>query len=228
MVQAGTSRGAASGARRALALALLVAAPLLMAGCHDEERLRQRLEGPPARLPVEPDQPTAPPAPALLDTVRPWTQPAPYGGNATDPWQLVALPAGDDRDVTYRVPELWLIDAEDGVSRNARGGVEAHARLTQLDDSDISLASYAAQLAEGNAIYQYPTTDGHVVYLTRREVRLTPSDPHGPSEVFHTAVVSVGGRITKLDVRYDSELDWQFDELAGAITGTLQVRRHES
>jgi hypothetical protein len=42
--------------------------------------------------------------------------------------------------------------------------------------------------------------------------------------VFHTAVVSVDGHIAKLDVRYDLDLDWRFDELAGAISGTLQGR----
>lgn len=212
--------------RRAFALGLLVAAPLLFAGCHDEARLRERLEGPPARLPVEPNQPTAPPAPALLDTVRPWTQPAPYAADETAAWQLVTLEAGDSRDITYRVPPLWVIDEEsEGASKNLRGGIDAQLRVTKLRDTEISLATYAAQLAEGNPIYQYPTTDGHVIYLTRREVALAPSDPDAPREVFHTAVVSVDGAIAKLDVRYDAELDWRFDELASAITGTLQVRR---
>lgn len=219
-------RGAATtGKRRASALLLLVAAPLLFAGCHDEQRLRQRLEGPTARLPVEPDQPTTPPAPALLDTVRPWQQPAPYDGRTTARWEgLVETRATGDFDLTYRVP-AWFIVGDDGEAHNRGNLVQAHARMTSLSDSDISLATYAAQLAEGNPIYQYPTADGHIVYLTRREVALAPSDPKAPREVFHTAVVSVDGRIAKLDVRYDSELDFRFDELAGAITGTLQVRR---
>jgi hypothetical protein len=221
--------GAATGtrARRATALALLLAAPFVLAGCHDEQRLRERLEGPTARLPVEPDQPDTPPAPALLDTVRPWRMPKLYAGDATDPWLLVTAHAVGDQDLTYRVPESWTVRSS-GRARSGTDEVESHARLTNLRDSDISLATYAAQLAEGNPIYQYTTDDGHVVYVTRREVALAPSDPDAPREVFHTAVVSVNGRIAKLDVRYDSELDWRYDELADAISGTLQVRRRDS
>ena len=218
-------RGAATtGTRRALALVLLVAAPLVLAGCHDEERLRQRLEGPTTRLPVEPDQPETPPAPALLDTVRPWQKPAPYAGTATNTWDIVETRAAGDYDLTYRVPPDWTQQG-DGESHNSRRLVQAHARMTSLSDSDISLATYAAQLAEGNPIYQYPTQDGHVVYVTSREVALAPSDPDAPREEFHTAVVSIDGRIAKLDVRYDSELDWRFNALAAAVAGTLEVRR---
>lgn len=219
-------RGAATtGTRRASALLLLVTAPLLFAGCHDEQRLRQRLEGPTARLPVEPDQPTTPPAPALLDTVGPWQQPVPYAGNATDTWDITDPVAAGDFELTFRIPPGWIQDGDPGEARNTRNLVLAHARVTNLSDSDISLATYAAQLAEGNPIFQYSTADGHIVYLTRREVALAPSDPDAPREVFHTAVVSVDGRIAKLDVRYDSELDWRFDTIADAVTGTLQVRR---
>ncbi len=218
---------AMTGRRRASALLLLVAASLFVAGCHDEQRLRQRLEGPTARLPVEPDQPKTPPAPALLDTVRPWQQPAPYGPKVIAGWEgLVETSATSDFDLTYRVPPEWVIDPRNnGEAESGRGEVQAHARMTSLSDSDISLATYAAQLAEGNPIYQYSTADGHIVYLTRREVALAASDPKAPREVFHTAVVSIDGRIAKLDVRYESELDWRFDELAAAVTGTLQVRR---
>jgi hypothetical protein len=208
--------------RRASALALLVAAPFVFAGCHDEERLRARLEGPTARLPVEPDQPKTPPAPALLDTVEPWQQPALYPARKTNRWDIIDTRAAGDFDLTYRVPPTW--SGDDGEARNRGSLVQAHARMTSLSDSDISLATYAAQLAEGNPIYQYPTTDGHIVYVTRREVALAPADPDAPREVFHTAVVSVEGRIAKLDVRYDSEFDWRFDEQAAAIAGTLQVR----
>src|SRR5687768_2614652 len=97
---------AAGGMRRAAALLLLVAAPLLFAGCHDEQRLRQRLEGPTARLPVEPDQPTTPPAPALLDTVKPWQQPAGFDARTTATWDIVGpTRATGDFDLTYRVPD---------------------------------------------------------------------------------------------------------------------------
>jgi hypothetical protein len=203
-----------------------VAAPIIFAGCHDEERLRQRLEGPPARLPVEPDQPKTPPAPALLDTVGVWQQPKLYPYRVTNAWQNapITLHATDAFDVTYRVPDSWN-DLGDGESRNGHRTVEAQARLTQLDDSDISLATYAAQLADGAPIWQYTTEDGHIVYLMRREVALAPSDLEAPREVFHTAVVSLDGHIAKLDVRFDADLEWQFDELADAIIGTLQVRR---
>jgi hypothetical protein len=214
-----------TGQRRALALALLVVAPLVFAGCHDEDRLRQRLESPPARLPVEPDQPSTPPAPALLDTVRTWAQPKPYDTpRATAQWQLVTISADDQYDLTYRVPLEWIVD-DKGKSTNGDSSVEARARVTELDDTQLSLASYAAQLAEGNPLFQYPTSDGHVIYLTRRVVALAPSDPDAPHEVFHTAVVSIDGHICKVDVRYDSLVDWRFDELASAITGTLEVRR---
>lgn len=218
---------AARRTRRAAALLLLAAAPLVFAGCHDEERLRQRLEGPPARLPVEPDQPKVPPAPAMLDTVGVWVPPTLYPRSVTDGWQnLHTIHATDEFDVMYRVPDSWSEDEDgDGESRNRQGTVEAQARLTELEDSEISLATYAAQLADGAPIFQYSTDDGHIVYLMRREVALAPSDPDAPREVFHTAVVSIDGHIAKLDVRYDSERDWQFNELASAITGTLQVHR---
>lgn len=210
--------------RRAPALLLLAAASLAFAGCHDEERLRQRLEGPPARLPVEPDQPKTPPAPALLDTVSAWTQPRTYPARVTNTWPVITLHATRDFDLTYRVPSSW-IDRGDGESRNRTREIEAQLRVTELTDSEISLATYAAQLADGSPIFQYSTDDGHIVYLTRREVALAPSDPAAQRELFHTAVVSVDGHIAKLDVRYDSELDWRWDELASAISGTLQVRR---
>lgn len=214
--------------RRLSALALLVAAPLLLAGCHDEERLRQRLEGPPARLPVEPDQPKVPPAPALLDTIGVWVPPKLYPSRVTNLWPVSTLRA-NGFDLTYRVPDSWRgLEDEDGQSGNRRRTVEAQALLTELDDSDISLATYAAQLADGAPIYQYTTEDGHIVYLMRREVSLAPSDPEAPREVFHTAVVSLDGRIAKLDLRFDADLAWQFDDLASAITGTVQVRRRTS
>jgi hypothetical protein len=205
---------------------LLVVASMVFVGCHDEARLRQRLEGPTARLPVEPDQPSTPPAPALLDTVRPWKPAPPYDGkNATDAWDLVSAKADEQNTITYRVPPSWQIDENRaGRARNLTREIEAYARVTKLRDTEISLATYAAQLAEGNPIYQYTTSDGHIVYLTRRVVALAPSEPSAPREVFHTAVVNVDGHIAKLDVRYASELDWRFDELADTISGTLQVR----
>lgn len=219
---------AARGMHRAAALVLLVAAPLALAGCHDEERLRQRLEEPPARLPVEPDQPKTPPAPALLDTVRPWAPPALYPPRVTNRWQnIIELQATDEFVLSYRVPDTW-IDHGEGEARNLARTVTAQALLTELQDTEISLATYAAQLADGAPIFQFSTEDGHIVYLMRREVALAPSEPGAPREVFHTAVVSIDGHIAKLDVRYDSELDWRFDELAAAIVGTLQVRRIDS
>lgn len=208
--------------RRLAACALVMVAPVVLAGCHDEARLRERLDGPPARLPVEPDQPDTPPAPALLDTVLPFEPGKLYPPSVTATWQLAAAEVTDDFDVTYRVPEAWRL----GTSRatNADATVMSRATATDLEDSTISLATYAAQLADGNPISQYTTTDGHVVYVTRRVVALAPSDPETPREVFHTAVTSVDGRIAKLDVRYRIEQDWRFDQLAHAITGTVQVR----
>jgi hypothetical protein len=222
----GAVTGRGNRARALILLAVLVAAPLALAGCHDEERLRERLEGPTRRLPVEPDQPSTPPAPALLDTVRPWQQPKGYGDVVTNAWDIVEISGGDGWVVSYRIPMSWE-NRGDGKARSRTELVDSHLRMTSVDDSEISLATYAAQLAEGNPIWQYPTADGHIVYLTRREVALAPSDPSAPREVFHTAVVSIDGRIAKLDVRYNTELDWRYDELAAAITGTLQVRRRD-
>ncbi len=207
-------------------LAVLVAAPLVLAGCHDEERLRERLEGPTRRLPVEPDQPSTPPAPALLDTVRPWQQPEGFGADVTNTWDIVEISAGDGWVVSNRIPMSWD-NRGDGKARSRTALVDSHLRMTSVDDSEISLATYAAQLAEGNPIWQYPTADGHIVYLMRREVALAPIDPVAPREVFHTAVVSIDGRIVKLDVHYDVALNWRYDELSAAVTGTLQVRRRE-
>jgi len=212
--------------RRAVALALLAAAQFALAGCHDEARLRQRLEGPPTRLPVEPDEPSVPPVPALLDTVQAWKPPTSCCSRAeVAEWNIVTTSAGDDFEITYRVPATWSEQDDSGTTRNLDRTISAKARRTELDDSELSLATYAAQLAGANPLYQYSTTDGHVVYLTRRDVDLVPSDPDAPGQVFHTAVMSVDGRIAKLDVRYDEEYDWRWGELADAITGTLQVRR---
>lgn len=204
---------------------LLVAAPLVFSGCHDQDRLRARLEGPPTRLPVEPNQPATPPVPALLDTVQPWTPRHAFPPKAITTWSLVTIHVDRDFDLTYRVPETWTTDDTTGKGYNLGKLVTAQARITDLSDSMISLAAYAAQLAEGNPLYQYTTQDGHVVYVTRREVALAPSDPEAPRQIFHTAVVSVDEHIVKLDVRYDTSVDWRFDELSDAISGTMQVRR---
>lgn len=208
--------------RAALILACCVVLPLVLVGCHDEERLRERLEGPPARLPVEPDQPDTPPAPALLDTVKPFQQDKLYPAEALTTWQIVTVRVAGGFDLTYRIPENWRING--ARSSNADETINARATRTELEDSNISLATYAAQLADGNPIFQYTTDDGHVVYVTRRTVALAPSDPEAAREVFHTAVTSIHGRIAKLDVRYDAEENWRFDQLGHAVTGTVQVR----
>jgi hypothetical protein len=210
-------------ARGALAL-VLAATTLLAAGCHDEARLQERLEGPPARLPVEPNEPKTPPAPALLDTVGPYQAPEMYPAEVTAVWPgLVTARVTGAVDVTFRVPESWTIKG--GRADAGSGGISAVARPTKLNDADISLASYAAQLADGNQIFQYSTASGNIVYVTRREVELAATEPNAPSQVFHTAVVSVDGTIVKLDVRYDATLNWRFDDLADGIVGTLQVER---
>lgn len=212
--------------RRIAAVALMLVVAAGASGCHDAAKLQRRLDGPPARLPVEPDQAKSAPAPALLDTVRPWKQPGEYGERVTNRWQLVSLRVDDEVELTYRVPQSWTVEDGSSESQNLRRQVRSQASITTVDETELSLASYAAQLAEGNPIFQYPTADGDVVYLTRREVALAPSQPDAPVEVFHTAVVTVDGHVLKLDVRYGLADDWRFDELAAAITGTLQVRRH--
>lgn len=209
-----------------IALIFLVTTPLL-SGCHDEARLKQRLDGPRMRLPVEPNTPDTPPAAALLDTVAPYKQEALYPSSDQVSWQMPTLHVNDTFDVTYRVPETWTITS---LSRaeNAEQSITARATKTDLNDSSISLVTYAAQLADGNKLFSYTTTDGHVVYVTRRIVALAPSDPQTPREVFHTAVTAVNGKIIKLDVRYNAELNWRFNQLANALTGTIQVRPREA
>jgi len=209
-------------------LALVLVAPVVFAGCHDEQRLRERLDEPPTRLPARPDTPVTPPVPALLDTVQPWKALPMYPASATAAWSLVTLHVDKQHDVTFRVPETWTTSDATSKGSNTYKEITAQARLTDLDDSEISLAAYAAQLAESNPLYQYATQDGHVVYLTRREVALAPTDPEAPRQFFHTAVVSVDEHIVKLDVRYASDLDFRFDELADAISGTIQVRRRDA
>lgn len=211
-------------------LCLCMLAAIVLSGCHDEQRLRERLRGPravqPMRLPVEPDQPTTPPAPALLDTVLPWQQPRTFD---TTGWQLVCLRDGDAWTLRYLVPLEWVgAEGEEQCTADAHsrsGLIESVVVVTPLRDEDISLATYAAQLAEGSPIYQYATLDGHTVYVTTREVSVAPSDRNAPRQVFHTAVVDVDGHIAKLDVRYDTSVDWRFAELADAVTGTLEVHR---
>ncbi|MCW2950190.1 MAG: hypothetical protein JWN41_1203 [Thermoleophilia bacterium] len=209
---------------RLAALVLLCAVPLASVGCgNDSEALRQKLDGPPTRLPVPPNQPDTPPVPALLDTVQPWKPPAAYPSRMLATWAEVRIHVDGTHDITYRVPTTWTTSDSTGKSYNVHKQVTAQARLTDLDSSQISLAAYAAQLAEQNPLYQYTTHDGHVVYLTRREVALAPSDPNAPRQFFHTAVVSIGDHIVKLDVRYDSAVSWRFNDLADAINGTIQV-----
>jgi len=220
-----TGVAASHAGRVIVALLMLAVASLVLAGCHDEERLLRRLEEPPARLPVEPNQPDTPPAPALLDTVRDWQQPKRYAAPITANWPLVTLIVDDDYELTYRVPFEWTSDKPQGQATNGLDTVFARASVTQLNDTQLSLATYAAQLAEGAPIFQFASGDGHVVYVTRREVALAPTDPDALREVFHTSVVSIDGHIVKLDVRYPKDLDWRYDELSSAITGTLQVRR---
>lgn len=205
-----------------------MAAPFFVAGCGDDtQTLREQLENPPPRLPADPDRPDTPPVPALLDTVQPWKPLDLYPSSVLATWALVTIHVDKAHDVTYRVPIEWTASDATGRATNLAKEIIAQGRLTDLDDSEISLAAYAAQLAEGNPIFQYTTQDGHVVYLTRREVALAPTDPEAPRQFFHTAVVSVDEHIVKLDVRYDSDLDFRFDELADAISGTIQVRRRD-
>ncbi|MBC7460433.1 MAG: hypothetical protein H7287_03635 [Thermoleophilia bacterium] len=222
------SHGVATTGRRALALALIVAAPLFAVGCGDNtQTLREQLESPPPRMPADPNRPDAPPVPALLDTVRPWKPLGLYPSSMLATWSLVTIHVDDAHDITYRVPTTWTATDATGRATNLATEIIAQGRLTDPDDSQVSLAAYAAQLAEGNPLFQYTTQDGHVVYLTRREVALAPTDPEAPRQIFHTAVVSVDEHIVKLDVRYDSDLDFRFDELADAISGTIQVRRRD-
>jgi hypothetical protein len=206
---------------------LMLVAPLVLTGCHDREKLRERLEGPaPARLPVEPDQPESLPTPALLDTVEPWRQPPLFGPRQITAWLVVTLKATDQYDITYRVPDSWEID--DARAKNASGEIKSKLQRTTLDSEKMPLAAYASQLADGSPIYQYTSDDGHIVYVTRRGVAIAPSDPNTPRGFFHTAVTEVDGDIYKLDVRYSSTLKWRYSELADGIVGTVQVREHEA
>jgi hypothetical protein len=208
---------------RAALAALLVAAPVTLAGCHDAQRLRQELDGPPVRLPATPGHTHTPPVPALLDTVQPYQPQNAYPATALATWQLASAHITGQYDLTYRVPLNWSVPSGGARGQNTAGTIQSRATATDLDDSHISLATYAAQLADGAPIFQYTTDSGNVVYVTRRVVALAPSDPDAVREVFHTAVTSVDGRIAKLDVRYDIHDDWRFDELADAITGTVQI-----
>ena len=209
-------------ARAALA-ALVVALPVVLTGCHDAQRLRQELDGPPVRLPAAPGHTHTPPVPALLDTVQPYQPQTAYPPAVLATWQLASARVTGQYDLTYRVPLNWSVPSAGARGQNTAGMIQSRATATDLDDSNISLATYAAQLADGAPIFQYTTDNGNVVYVTRRVVALAPSDPDAVREVFHTAVTSVDGRIAKLDVRYDIHDDWRFDELADAITGTVQI-----
>lgn len=210
--------------QRAGFVLLLSLVPLVVSGCHDAQRLRQDLDGPPVRLPAAPDHQHTPPAPALLDTVQPYEAEAAYPPALLTTWQLASVRITGTHDMTYRVPLNWTVPGGGARGQNVSNTIQSRATLTDLDDSNISLVTYAAQLADGNPISQYTTDSGNVVYVTRRVVALAPSDPDAVRQVFHTAVTSIDGRIAKLDVRYDLHLDWRFDEVADAITGTVQVR----
>lgn len=206
--------------RLAMIIAVMVMAGAVVAGCHDEQQLKERMNGPRAhRLPASPDETRAVPVPALLDTIKPWTQPKAVD---TTGWQLAISHLGST-DIWYRVPFAWNVDGR-GRATNLAKIVKTEALRTPLTDAKISLAAYASSLAEGKPIYSLTTDDGHIAYLTRRKVSVAPSDPNTESEMFHTAVFDVNGSIFKLEARYDATQTWRFADIADAILGTVQVR----
>jgi hypothetical protein len=175
--------------------------------------------------PAEPKPPGAvpratPPGPALLDTVRPWQRP-PLPGQAD--WQLaIASLEGTDLRLSYRVPFQWDLDRR-GRAHSGDTLVRAEASLTPISDEQLSIATYLAQLAEGQPIFSRTTQNGYTVYLVEREVSVAPSDPNVAKRYYHTGVVDIGGRIAKLDVVYAAGLHWRFADEANAIIASADV-----
>lgn len=205
-----------------LGVALLVAG-----GCHGANH------GPPAggppevgarpaeRLPIEPLDPDSAVQAGTGSTITRHRAPRRV---SIEGWQLASPEFDDGYEVWFLVPLAWDVDLAGGAS-DGSGLVRAEVDLTPLEVSDVPIIEYARQLAEDSPLSHYTTADGASVYVTRREVSVAPSDPDAAREVFHTAIVSLDGRIAKLDVRYAADVDWRFNDLALAITGTVQVRR---
>jgi hypothetical protein len=140
------------------------------------------------------------------------------------PWQTANVPLDKHHYLSYRVPYDWAIDNRRRArNRDDRARIEVEASYTTLRSSELSLASYAAQLAEGEPVYRVRTPTGDTAYLTTRAVSLAPSDPHAEQFMFHTAVVDIDGRIAKLEATYDAQHRWRFEELCTAIVGTIDV-----
>ncbi len=200
--------------------AVALAAAVLVSACHDAP------PGSPAqpvkRRATKPTERTAPPGPALLDTVKPWRTPPVEG---QQDWQLaIAELEETEYRIAYRAPFSWDVDGL-GRARSGDGLVQARATLTPLSDEQLSMATYLAQLAEGQPIWSRTTQNGYTVYMVEREVSVAPSDPNVAERYYHTGVVDIGGRIAKLDVLYESRVHWRFGDVANAIISTMDVQR---
>lgn len=175
---------------------------------------------PRGHLPETPARSDVPASPALLDTIGSYVQPR---GQASADWQLAIGRLGSHR-LTYRAPIEWEVDGR-GRASSGSGIVRAIPTYTPLvEGREVTMPQYLDTLASGNAITSYVTGNGYTVYVVTREVSPAPTDPEVETVIFHTAVVSVGGRMAKLDITYPSKERWRFNDLCIAIMGTIEVQ----
>jgi hypothetical protein len=214
-----------------LRYALVVLAALVALGCHEQPGTKV---SPKERLPVEPEDKNRPDGGATDDPDRidalPWKQPRVPRDPRSD-WQIGICHLPEvEATVTYQIPFEWDSPNSDPRCRTRSGDglVRVVPTVTPLTKEQIGLEDYVAQLAENQPIYTRTTPNGHVTYLTQREVSIAPSDPNVARRMFHTAVVRVDDRIIKLEVSYDVDVRWRFADIANAILGTIEVRENES
>jgi hypothetical protein len=196
--------------------AALLAGTLVLGACgsNDAQKAAQ------VRLPVAPDERSIAPGPAVLDTIQPFV--APTGLSQAD-WQLAATNVAGGWHVRYRAPVRWQVEKR-GRSHSLDGLVRVQVEPTQVRDDQLSLAAYAATLAEGEPIYRLGSA-GVPAYLTARRVSAAPSDPVIEAAWFHTAVLDLGGRIVKVECRYDASDRFRFYDVCMGVLGTIQAGR---
>lgn len=137
-------------------------------------------------------------------------------------WQLAIVHLNDKVRMTYMAPFRWSIDSR-GRGQSLDGLVKASGQWTTIDNTQMSLAAYAASLANGEPVHAITTDSGYVAYATEREVSVAPTDPNVERFMFHTAVVDIDGRIAKLEVRYNATDRWRFHDLANAVLGSIEI-----
>lgn len=197
------------------ALSALLAALVLLSGCGTSSAQQAPRVRVPRTTGVEP----LPSGPAILDTIRPYHS---NRASRASLWQTVTASISGDRMVQWRMPIEWIADNE-GSAHTADDLVDLEVIQTGVAQDGLSMADYLTELAQGEPITSYVNRARYTVYVTSREVSVAPTDPNAPRSMFHTAVIDTGDKFIKVEITFDSALDWRFDDLAHDILGTIQI-----